>query len=193
MQPAAYFAPIRQIWSKATCRVRSNHFSPIFSVSAAKKGYRQGPGSGNLGESLVKATISQRQYQYQNHWKITQKKTNFLCIYPLLVLGPDLDPSQDSRKVSQGIFQKIPKLTKLQMGKDLCLLDSNNYRYSTACTSIRKPCSFSFSRGHSIRPLSPSQVEISILQQIRKRVAAAQMHLPGIVVTIHSAENFSPL
>jgi hypothetical protein len=42
-----------------------------FSVSTAKKGYRQGPGSGNLGESLVKATISQRQYWYQNHRKIT--------------------------------------------------------------------------------------------------------------------------
>jgi hypothetical protein len=32
---------------------------------------RQGPGSGNLGESLVKATIPQRQYHYQIHWKIT--------------------------------------------------------------------------------------------------------------------------
>ncbi len=42
-----------------------------FSVSTAKKGCRQGPGSGNLGESLVKATISRRQYQYQNHTKIT--------------------------------------------------------------------------------------------------------------------------
>ncbi len=42
-----------------------------FSVSSAKKGCRQGPGSGNLGGSLVKATISQRQYQYQNHTKIT--------------------------------------------------------------------------------------------------------------------------
>jgi hypothetical protein len=42
-----------------------------FSVSSAKKGCRQGPGSGNLGGSLLKATISQRQYQYQNHTKIT--------------------------------------------------------------------------------------------------------------------------
>ena len=42
-----------------------------FSVSTAKKGYRPGPGSGNLGGSLVKAMISQRQYQYQNHTKIT--------------------------------------------------------------------------------------------------------------------------
>ena len=41
-----------------------------FSVSTAKKGYRQKPWSGNLEESLVKATISQRQYQYQNHTKI---------------------------------------------------------------------------------------------------------------------------
>ena len=71
-----------------------------------KKGYRQGPGSGSLGESLVKATISQRQYWYQNHRKITYKKTNFLCVYPLPVLRPDLDSSQDSRKVSRGIFKK---------------------------------------------------------------------------------------
>ncbi len=43
-----------------------------FSLSwLKKKGYRQGQGSGNLGESLVKATISQRQYWYQNHRKIT--------------------------------------------------------------------------------------------------------------------------
>ena len=117
MQSAAYFAPIRQIGSRATCRVSwSNHFSSNFRC-LDKKGYRQGPGSGNLEESLVKATISQRQYWYQNHRKITYKKTNFLCVYPLPVLRPDLDSSQDSRKVSQGIFQKIPKLTKLQRGK----------------------------------------------------------------------------
>ena len=48
-----------------------------------KKGYRQGPGSGNLGESLVKATISQRQYWYQNHRKITYKKNQlFICLPP---------------------------------------------------------------------------------------------------------------
>jgi hypothetical protein len=42
-------------------------------VSTSKKGYtgRQGPGSGNLRESPVKATISQRQYWYQNHKKTT--------------------------------------------------------------------------------------------------------------------------
>ena len=127
MQPGANIAPIREVWSRATCRVSwSNHLSSIFR-DLDKKGYRQGPGSGNLGESLVKATISQRQYGYQNHRKITYKKTNFLCVYPLPVLRPDLDSSQDSRKVSQGIFQKIPKLTKLQRGKDLCPLDSNDY------------------------------------------------------------------
>jgi len=84
-----------------------------FSVSKARKGYRQGPGSGNLGESLVKATISQRQYWYQNHRKITYKKTNFLYVYPLLVLRPDLDSSQYSRKVSRGIFRKNQKMAKL--------------------------------------------------------------------------------
>jgi hypothetical protein len=40
------------------------------SVNTAKKGCRQGPGSWNIGESLIKATISQRQYRYQNHMKI---------------------------------------------------------------------------------------------------------------------------
>ena len=42
-----------------------------FSVSKAKKGCRQRPGSGNLEESLVKATISQQQYRCQNYMKIT--------------------------------------------------------------------------------------------------------------------------
>ena len=37
------------------------HVEPLlinFWVSTTKKGYRQGPGSRNIGESLVKATIS---------------------------------------------------------------------------------------------------------------------------------------
>ena len=41
------------------------------------------------------------------------KKTNFLYVYPLLALRPDLDSSQDSRKVSRGIFRKIKKMAKL--------------------------------------------------------------------------------
>jgi hypothetical protein len=32
---------------------------------------------------------------------------------PLLVLRPDLDSSQDSRKVGQGIFPKNPKTDKV--------------------------------------------------------------------------------
>jgi hypothetical protein len=118
MQPAAYFAPIWQIWSRATCRVSwSNHFSSI-SRDLDKKGYRQGPGSENLGESQVKATISQRQYWYQNHTKITYKKTNFLYVYPLLVLRPDLDSSQDSRKVSRETFSgKKSKIGKVIEGE----------------------------------------------------------------------------
>jgi hypothetical protein len=36
----------------------------------------------------------------------SHRKEAFLCVYPLLVLRPDLDSSVDSRKVSQGIFQK---------------------------------------------------------------------------------------
>ena len=116
MQPGANIAPIREVWSRATCRVSwSNHLSSIFR-DLDKKGYRQGPGSGNLGESLVKATISQRQYWYQNHRKITYKKTNFLCVYPLSVLRPDLDSSQDSREVSQGFFQKNPKIDEVIEG-----------------------------------------------------------------------------
>ena len=54
-----------------------------FSVSSAEKGYREGPGSGILLESLVKATISQQQYLYQNHVKITYflvKKQLFMCL-----------------------------------------------------------------------------------------------------------------
>ena len=42
-----------------------------YSVSTAKKGCRQGPGSGNLRASPSKATISQQQHQYQNHINLT--------------------------------------------------------------------------------------------------------------------------
>ena len=66
MQPAAYFARIRQICSRATCiEYQVEALFINFSLSTAKNGCRQGPGSGNLGESLVKATISQQQYRYQ--------------------------------------------------------------------------------------------------------------------------------
>jgi hypothetical protein len=85
-------------------------------VSTAKKGYRQGPGSGNLEEFLVKAT-----YWYQNRRKITQKKPNVLCVYLLLVLRPDLDSSQDLRKVSQGIFAKNPKIDEVIEGERFIL------------------------------------------------------------------------
>ena len=37
---------------------------------------------------------------------------NFLCVYHLLVSRPDLDSSHNLRKNSQGISQKIQKLTK---------------------------------------------------------------------------------
>jgi hypothetical protein len=73
-----------------------------FSVSISKKGYRQGPGSRNIEESLVKATTVPIQKSYKNHIE----KTIFLCVHPMLVSRPDLDLSQDLRKVSQGIFQK---------------------------------------------------------------------------------------
>ena len=69
-------------------------------------------GRGQDLEILVKVTILQQRYWRQNHMKIAQSKSNFLCVYPLalLVLRPDLDSSQDSRKVSQGIFQKQNKI-----------------------------------------------------------------------------------
>ena len=46
---------------------------------------------------------------YENYIVKTQL---FMCL-PLLVLRPDLNLSQDLRKVSQGIFQKNQKMTKL--------------------------------------------------------------------------------
>ena len=69
-------------------------------------------GRGQDLKILVKVTILQQRYWHQNHMKIAQSKSNFLCVYPLalLVLRPDLDSSQDSRKVSQGIFQKQNKI-----------------------------------------------------------------------------------
>jgi hypothetical protein len=49
--------------------------------------------------------------------KITKKKPNFLCVYPLLVLRPDLDSSQDSKKVRQGICLKDQKIDEVIEGK----------------------------------------------------------------------------
>jgi hypothetical protein len=45
------------------------------------------------------------------------RENQLLCVYPLLVLRPDLDSSQDSRKVSQGIFQKNPKIDEVIEGE----------------------------------------------------------------------------
>jgi hypothetical protein len=42
-----------------------------FSLSTAKTDCRRKPGTGNIEESLFKATISQLQYHYQNETKIT--------------------------------------------------------------------------------------------------------------------------
>ena len=50
---------------------------------------------------------------YLIYTKIEYKKINIFYSDPLLVLRPDLDSSQDLMKVSQGIFQKNQKLTKL--------------------------------------------------------------------------------
>jgi hypothetical protein len=67
-------------------RIIGNQVEPLFinfSLSTAKKGYRKKPGSGNLEESLFKATISQRvpiPKSSANHIE----KTNFLCVYPCL-------------------------------------------------------------------------------------------------------------
>ena len=40
---------------------------------------------------------------------------------PALVLIPDLDSSQDSRKVSQGIFTKNPKIDEVTQGRAVTL------------------------------------------------------------------------
>jgi hypothetical protein len=37
--------------------------------------------------------------------KSQRRKKNFLCVYPLLVLRPGLDSSEDSKKVGQRIFR----------------------------------------------------------------------------------------
>ena len=91
MQPAAYFAPIFgrsaqellnlvrvvvvpvEYHSKGEYQVEALfiNFSVSTARSTSKKGCRQGPGSGNLRESRLKATISQQQYWYQNLMKIT--------------------------------------------------------------------------------------------------------------------------
>jgi hypothetical protein len=56
MQPAAYFAPIWQICSRASCRVRYQVETLFmnFSVSTAKKGCRQGKDLGFYGNPWSK-------------------------------------------------------------------------------------------------------------------------------------------
>ena len=44
---------------------------------------------------------------------VDHSKKQLFMFFPVLVLRPDLNSSQDSGKVSQGIFQKIQKMTKL--------------------------------------------------------------------------------
>jgi hypothetical protein len=58
------------------------------------------------------------------------QKNQFLYVYPLIVLRPELDSSQDSRKVSRGFFRKNQKLAKLERRNVFCVLDCNNYSVS---------------------------------------------------------------
>ena len=83
-------------------------------MSTAKKGYREGAGSGNL---TVTVPVPK---SYDNH---IEKKNYFLCVYPLLVLRQDLVSSQDSRKVSQGIFQNKLKIDKVIEGERFLRFD----------------------------------------------------------------------
>ena len=73
------------------------------STSTAKKGSKNGSGSCNTWESLVKATISQQQYRYQTNMKVTQQKNNFCCVYSLLILRPDLGSSRDSTSLVKAV------------------------------------------------------------------------------------------
>jgi hypothetical protein len=50
---------------------------------------------------------------YLIYSKIEYKKINIFYGDPLLVLRPDLDSSQDSMKVSQGISPKKPKIDEV--------------------------------------------------------------------------------
>ena len=51
-------------------------------------------------------------------------KNYFLCVYPLLVLRLDLDSSQYSKAVSQGIFQKKnPNIGEVIEGKRFLRFD----------------------------------------------------------------------
>jgi hypothetical protein len=47
----------------------------------------------------------------------SHRKKKFVWVYPLLVLRPDLDSSQDSGQVSRGIFQKKTKIGEVIEGK----------------------------------------------------------------------------
>jgi hypothetical protein len=54
-------------------------------------------------------------------------KNLLLMCLPRLVLRPDLHPSQYSRKVRQGIFEKNPKIDEVIEEKYLCTLVCNNH------------------------------------------------------------------
>ena len=145
MQPAAALRPFGRSGQELPVEYQVEPHFINFSVSTAKKGYRQGPGSGNLEEPLQRHMWSkQRFHSDSTSTKIIPKsnrKKTFLCVY-LLVLRPELNSSQDSRKVSQGIFQKNQNWRSYRGGKIYTLwivttiLSGYTTRYSTVHTHI---------------------------------------------------------
>ena len=127
MPPAAYFAPIRQIWSRATCRVSGRStFHQFFGVYTQKRL--------QTGARILESRgIPSQSNDFTPTVLVPKAYENHILKNQLLVLRPDLDSSQDSRKVGQRIFQKIQKLTKLQRGKYFFTLDCNNYNETLAC------------------------------------------------------------
>ena len=99
--------------------IKSNNFPSIFSMSTSKKGCRQGPASGNSTYTGIPSqrTIPERQYHHQNHRKITYEKSNFLCVYPLVVFVFCRNRGRSEQEFFMTEIIKTQKLTQLQRGQ----------------------------------------------------------------------------
>ena len=160
MQPAAYSCILRPF-----CRSAEElHATAVpveyqvetlfinFPVSTAKKGCRQGPGSGNLLKTQVKATISQQQGWHRNHIKITQWKPIYYVFTPCLfwdriwirprIRGRLVEDFPNKSKSWRSYFKSYRggDISALWIVTTIAALDG----WCNKCTGLHRSCTFFF-------------------------------------------------
>ena len=91
MQPVAYFALIRQVSWRATCRVSDRH---IFHEYFCRNGVNRGQNLKMYGNTSQNRQSHRKSTPTKNIRNLHSKKNNFLCVGPLAVLRVFLNASR---------------------------------------------------------------------------------------------------